>query len=122
MLNFPPGVRIYAFATPCDMRKQIDGLAALVQHQLGHDAQSGHLFLAFNRRGDMVRLLIWDTNGFCLVTKRLERGRFRLPWYGTEATGALELDATELGRILEGVVLRKARAREPGQSSNSRAA
>jgi len=122
MLNFPPGVRIYAFATPCDMRKQIDGLAGLVQHQLGHDAQSGHLFLAFNRRGDMVRVLFWDTNGFCLLTKRLERGRFRVPWYGTESPGALELDATELGQILEGVVLRKTKARESRKNSNSRAA
>lgn len=121
MLNFPPGVRIYAFATPCDMRKQIDGLAALVQHQLGHDPQSGHLFLAFNRRGDMVRLLFWDANGFCLVTKRLERGRFYMPWDDTEATGALELDATELGRILEGVELRKTRLRGSSKTSNSRA-
>jgi transposase len=51
MLTLPGGVRIYACTAPCDMRKQIDGLAALVQHGLGYDAQSGHLFMAFNRRG-----------------------------------------------------------------------
>lgn len=103
MLTLPASVRIYACTTPVDMRKQIDGLAALVTHQLGHDARSGHLFLAFNRRGDMARLLFWDRNGFCLVTKRLERSTFRPPWRGTQVDGALELNAAELAQILEGV-------------------
>jgi hypothetical protein len=39
------------------MRIQIDGLAALVEQQLGQNARSGHLFVAFNRRGDMARTL-----------------------------------------------------------------
>lgn len=116
MLNLPPTVRIYACTTPCDMRKQIDGLAALVEHQLGHDARSGHLFLAFNRRGDMVRLLFWDTNGFCLVTKRLEAGTFRLPWRGAEVTSSLELDAVQLAKILDGVELRRVKQTVPERS------
>jgi transposase len=108
MLKLPATVRVYARTVPCDMRKQIDGLAALVEHELGHDARSGHLFMAFNRRGDMVRLLFWDTNGFVLVTKRFEKGTFRLPWRNNEETSnPLELDAAELARILEGVELKR---------------
>jgi transposase len=103
MLTLPGGVRIYACTAPCDTRKQIDGLAALVQHGLGHDAQSGHLFMAFNRRGDMVRILFWDKNGFVLVSKRLEAGTFALPWQSTQEQSSFELDAEQLARILEGV-------------------
>lgn len=122
MLNLPATIRMYACTVPCDMRKQIDGLAALVEHELGHDARSGHLFMAFNRRGDMVRLLFWDENGFVLVTKRLEKGTFGVPWRKGEVTdNPLELDATQLARILEGVDLRRAKtgAKAPTEPKNS---
>jgi transposase len=111
MLSLPATVRIYAATAPCDMRKQIDGLAALVEQQLGHNARSGDLFVAFNRRGDMARILFWDISGFCLVTKRLEVGVFGLPWKRGEVVAELELDAEQLGRILEGVVTRPSRRR-----------
>jgi transposase len=91
------------------MRKQIDGLAALVEQQLGRDARSGDLFVAFNRRGDMARILFWDNRGFCLVSKRLEVGVFRLPWKNAGVENQVELSAEELGRILEGIELRSAR-------------
>lgn len=111
MLSLPASVRIYAATAPCDMRKQIDGLAALVEQELGHNARSGDLFVAFNRRGDMARILFWDLSGFCLVTKRLELGVFDLPWKRGEVTSELELDAEQLGRILEGVVTSPSRRR-----------
>lgn len=125
MLTLPPSVRIYACTTPVDMRKQIDGFTALVTHQMGHDARSGHLFIAFNRRGDIARLLFWDDNGFCLVTKRLERSTFRLPWRQAEVDAALELEATELAELLAGIELKPKRSttsfRSADRSSGLRA-
>jgi transposase len=107
------------------MRKQIDGLAALVEQQLGHDARSGDLFVAFNRRGDMARILFWDNRGFCLVSKRLEVGVFRLPWKNAGGENQVELGAEELGRILEGIDLhsakRKARFSPPEEMRKPRA-
>ena len=76
MLTLPPSVRVYVATAPCDMRKQFDGLAAMVREGLREDPRSGHLFVAFNRRADQVRILFWDRSGYCLVSKRLERGRF----------------------------------------------
>jgi len=111
MLSLPASVRIYAATAPCDMRKQIDGLAALVEQELGRNARSGDLFVAFNRRGDMARILFWDISGFCLVTKRLEVGVFGLPWQRGEVMRELELDAEQLGRILEGVKTSRPRRR-----------
>jgi transposase len=105
MLTLPPSVKIYVATAPCDMRKQYDGLSLLVEQSLGKDPRSGHLFVAFNRRGDHVRILFWDRNGFALFGKRLERGRFRLPWHRDRTDASIELEAAELGLILEGIDL-----------------
>lgn len=111
MLTLPPSVRIHVATAPCDMRKQIDGIALLVEHTLRQAPRSGHLFVVFNKRGDMVRILFWDRNGFTLVSKRLEKGVFRLPWEGPMDTTHVEMEAAELALILEGIDLRGAKRR-----------
>jgi transposase len=111
MLTLPPSVKVYVATAPCDMRKQYDGLALLVEQGLGKDPRSGHLYVAFNRRGDHVRILFWDRNGYALFGKRLERGRFRLPWERDRVDAAVEMEAAELGLILEGIDLAGARRR-----------
>ena len=58
------------------MRRGFDGLSRQVQQVLGHDPFSGHLFVFRGRRGDLAKVLYWDTQGLCLFAKRLERGRF----------------------------------------------
>jgi transposase len=93
------------------MRKQIDGIALLVEHTLRQAPRSGHLFVVFNKRGDMVRILFWDRNGFTLVSKRLEKGVFCLPWEGPTNGTHVEMEAAELALILEGIDLRGAKRR-----------
>ena len=58
------------------MRRGFDGLSRQVQEVLGHHPFSGHLFVFRGRRGDLVKVLYWDTQGLCLFAKRLERGQF----------------------------------------------
>ena len=106
MLNLPPCVRIFVAVKPTDMRKQFDGLSIEVQRVLERDPLSGHLFVFFNRRRTLVKVLYWDRNGFCLIAKRLERGSFKLP--NANGQGAFEVEAAELGLILEGLDLRGA--------------
>jgi transposase len=60
LLSLPPKVRVFVATAPCDLRKQFDGIAVLVEQGLHHDPRSGHLFVVFNRRGDQVRILFWD--------------------------------------------------------------
>lgn len=79
MLTLSPEVRIFVAAEPADMRRSIDGLAALVKEGFGEDPLSGHLFVFRNRRGDRMKVLAWDRNGFAVWYKRLERGRFSFP-------------------------------------------
>jgi len=111
MLSLPPTVRVFVATAPCDLRKQFDGIAVLVEQGLQHDPRSGHLFVVFNRRGDQVRILFWDRQGYCLFAKRLERGRFRLPWDQPAAGATVEMEAAELALILEGIDLRGAKRR-----------
>jgi len=57
LLSLPPTVRVFVATAPCDLRKQFDGIAVLVEQGLRHDPRSGHLYVVFNRRGDQVRIL-----------------------------------------------------------------
>ena len=64
MLTLSPAVRIYVATGATDLRRSIDGLAALVREHFNLDPLSGHWFLFRNRRGDRVKLLAWDQSGF----------------------------------------------------------
>jgi transposase len=97
--------RIYLCTSPTDMRKGFDTLAALVKEFLGQDPLSGHLFLFISRGKDRLKILHWDAGGFCLWYKRLEQGTFRMPRATCDAAG-LELKASELAMMLEGIDLR----------------
>ena len=78
----------------------IDGLARLVRTQLGKDPLTGDLFVFFTSGWDRVKLLVWDRNGFWLVTKRLERGRFERIDLDEPV---VELDRAQLAMLLEGI-------------------
>src|SRR5262252_3443920 len=90
------------------MRKSIDGLMAVVQQELKEDAYSGHLFVFISRRCDRVKVLTWDKGGFVLFYKRFERGQFRLPHMGSDSM-AVEIDATQLAMLLDGIDYRRVR-------------
>jgi transposase len=102
LLTLPESVRIYLCTTPTDMRKGFDGLSSLVEHEMGQDVYSGHLFVFVSRRGDRVKILGWDRGGFVLWYKRLEQGRFRVPAL-EPAQKSVTLDAGQLAMLLEGV-------------------
>ena len=102
MITIPKSVRIFIGSTPIDMRKSIDGLHAIVKDELGEDPYSGHLFVFVSRRCDRVKILLFDRGGFVLVYKRLERGQFKLP-HMDPSTMAIEIDATQLTMLLDGI-------------------
>ena len=72
MLSFPPAVRIWLALAPADLRKGFDALAELVRQHLRDDPLSGHIFVFRNRRGDRIKLLYWDTDGYVIVSKKQE--------------------------------------------------
>ena len=91
---------IWFYQYPVDFRKQIDGLVILVSDKLELDPVSGQLFIFRNRQANKLKLLWWDSNGFWLFYKRVEKGRFKLPDI-TEAT--LSLCKDQLSVLLAGL-------------------
>ena len=102
MLNGSVATKIHLAPGATDMRLGMDGLSALARSRLGLDPLSGHLILFRNRRGDRLKILVWDRNGFVLYYKRLSQGRFRLPRIAAGAE-RVEMDATTLAMLLDGI-------------------
>jgi len=111
MLTLPPSVRIFLCLSPADMRRSLDGLAALTREILREDPLSGHLFVYFNRRRDRAKILFWDRSGLCLYYKRLEKGTFRLSAFEDPQSSRAEIESAELALILEGIELADAKRR-----------
>ena len=80
---------IYLCCGPTDMRKSINGLMVLVKDSFTLDPFDDALFVFCNRSRNRIKILEWDTDGFWLYFKRLERGRFRWPDVGDEKTMTL---------------------------------
>ena len=108
----PSSVRIYVAAEAVDLRRGFDGLAAATRSIIRQDPLSGHVFVFVNRRKNRIKLLVWDRSGYMLLYKRLERGTFYLSTQPRAGEHHVELDAGELGMMLEGVDLRGAKRRE----------
>ncbi len=120
MLTLPPGVLVFVATARVDGRKGIDGLSALVRSQFADDPLSGRMYVFFSRRADRVRVLYYDRDGYVLVTKRLERGTYRIPWRPEQ--GRVMIEAAELLLVLEGIELRGASRRPRWSPSRVRSA
>jgi transposase len=82
------------------MRKSINGLAVIVESNFNLDPFCGALFVFCNRSRNRVKILEWDGDGFWLYFKRLEKGKFRWPKPGNDAT--MLLTGAELSHLLGG--------------------
>ena len=103
MLTLPSNVKLFLADSPTDFRKSFDGLAAIVENEFGLRVLDGHVFIFLNRRGNQVKLLFWERDGLCLVAKRLEAGTFRRIRREGCTAAHIEIDATELVFLLEGI-------------------
>jgi transposase len=105
-LSLPASVFLSARAT--DMRKAIDGLCGEVRDYLGCNPMDGTLFVFYSRRRDKIKLLFWDRDGYWVLYKRLEAGRFQMPLVSAETT-SISLDNSQLQLILSGIDLASVR-------------
>lgn len=96
----PAAVRIFVCTEAIDMRQGFDRLAQLVRSRLGEDPQMGSLFVFANRNASRIKALWFDSNGFCLLYKRLHRAVFELPPSGGGA--AVQINAAQLATLLRG--------------------
>jgi transposase len=109
VLRFGAGIRIFVGLEPVDMRGSFNSLAGAAR-RLGLEPTDGHLYLFFNRRKRLCKMVWFDGSGWCLFSKRLERGTFELPYADPGAT-QVTVDPATLASLMEGVDLKATRRR-----------
>jgi len=91
---------VYLHRAPIDMRRQIDGLSALVVGVMGHNPLSGGMFVFINKRRNKLKILMWERNGFIVWYKRLEEHKFQWPVRSSETV--MTLTGEQLNWLLDG--------------------
>lgn len=99
MLNLAGIEKVYLACGSTDMRKSIDGLATLVSQVFRLDPFAPCLFVFCNRQRDKLKILYWDMNGFWVLYRRLEQGRFQ--WPKTSSTQSMTIDRRQLQWLLD---------------------
>ncbi|MFP7675826.1 IS66 family insertion sequence element accessory protein TnpB [Marivita sp. S0852] len=100
MIPVPSNTRVWLAAGVTEMRRGFNTLAAHAEKVLELDPYSGHLFVFRGRRGDLLKIIWWDSQGACLFSKHLERGRFVWP---AAKDGKISVTAAQLSMLLEGI-------------------
>ena len=104
--------QVYLVTGYTDLRRGIDGLATIIQAQLELDPFSKALFLFCGRRCDRIKGLLWEGDGFLLLYKRLDNGRFQWP---RNETAALLLKPQQIRWLLEGLKIEQPKAIREGK-------
>ena len=104
----PVETKVYLAVAPTDLRCSFDGLAARAMGVLGQDPRAGGLFVFVNKRGNQARVLFRDRHGWCILAKRLCRGRFR-PIDAAAGQVCRRVDGRALVAYLDDIVMGKAR-------------
>lgn len=97
----PLDLKIHLASAPVDMRKSYQTLGVLVKNVLSKDPFCGHLFVFYNKRKDLVKILYWQKTGFCLWQKKLEKGVFSLP--PAFSAHSLEISSYHLQGFIQGL-------------------
>lgn len=101
MIGLSRGLTVFAYTEPVDMRKSFNTLSAVVEEQMKRPVLSGDLFLFVSQDRKRAKVLYFDGTGLCLLSKRLEKGKFSPLWKRKRA-GGLELSLSELSLFIEG--------------------
>jgi len=104
-LNY--AIKVFLALGATDMRKSINGLSLLVSEYLELDPFSGSMFVFCNKRQNMIKILYWDTNGFCLWHKRLEKDVFKWP---SSKEQVLSIGKRELMWLTDGLTIHQSDA------------
>jgi len=103
MIPVPSNTHVWLAAGVTHMRRGFNTLAAQAEQVLAEDPYSGHMFVVRGRRGDLLKIIWWYSQGACLLTKWPERGRFVWP---AAKEGKVSLSSSQLSIMLEGIDLR----------------
>lgn len=98
---------VYVVCGYTDMRKSIDGLAAMIKETFRMGPFAPSLFLFCGKRRDRLKALCWEGDGFVLLYKRLESGNFKWPRTPEQAR---RLSKQEFRWLMEGLEIDQPKA------------
>ena len=110
MFALTPHHRFYFYSETCDMRKGINGLSGLVRNEMDSDPLSGDVYVFINRSRNLMKLLIFEGDGYLLYSKRLSAGRFQNRRSGQN--GQLLISYQELQLMIGGIDLNSIKKRK----------
>lgn len=110
MFDIARAEHVYIAIGYTNLRMGIDGLAGMVANTFHADPQTKSLFLFCGKRKDRIKGLFWDGDGYILLYKRLETGRYQ--WPGTESE-LKELTAQQFRWLMEGLNINEKKAIRP---------
>lgn len=110
MIRFDEISAIYIRTGATDLRKGIDGYAALVEEEFEGTPFQDALFIFCNRPRDKIKCLYWDGTGFWLLYKRLDKGRFK--WKTDAGGGMVSITHQQMRWLLEGLKMEQKKAFE----------
>ena len=114
MLDFSGVKNFYIRCGYTDMRKQIDGLAALVRLEYGMELTEESLFLFCGRKAERIKALYWDGTAHVLLTKRLAEKRFQ--WL-RNPDELKNLTKQEFRWLMEGLSIEQSKAFKSGKAT-----
>lgn len=110
--KYVTGVPVYIVTGYTDMRKSIDGLATIIQGQLSLDPYSKSLFMFCGKKCDRLKALSWEGDGFVILYKRLDNGKYRWPRNSMQAK---ELTSQQIRWLLDGLEIEQPKAIREGK-------
>lgn len=110
MIHISDQCRYLLYSGNTDMRKSFHGLAAIVSYQMKCDVLNGDIYIFISKRRNAIKLLCFESDGFAIFYKRLEKGTFEIPAYDSKSP-AMMISDNELIFILKGVVLKRVKYR-----------
>ena len=93
------------------MRKGFDSLCGIITHELGKPLMNGDAFIFINKQRSHLKLLVWETGGFTIFYRRLEKGTFEVPAFNLDAA-SMQLTADQLNFMLQGIILASVKYRK----------
>ena len=105
MISIDSKIKIYLSVGITDTRKGMHGLAMLAEEKLAGKNNGEGLFVFRGKKGDRIKILWWDGQGFCLYYKCMDRGKFT--WPQTEESGIMGITRGQLGMLIEGIDWRR---------------
>jgi transposase len=108
MFTLSSSNEFFIYSEPSDMRKSFDSLSGLVLNKMKGNPRSGQVFIFINKPRNKIKLLHWETGGYVLYYKRLEKGTLEMPLF---KDGSRQISWSELMMIVEGISLQKVEKR-----------